>query len=87
VDLARKPIAPTELRRFAQRFGAAALMDRESVPYRESGLAYLSMDEDAAFERALADQRLLLLPLVRAGSQLAIGVDEDAWRSLVIAEG
>jgi arsenate reductase-like glutaredoxin family protein len=79
-------MAPTELRRFAQRFGAAALMDRDSARYRDLGLAYLSMDEDGAFERVLANQGLLLLPLVRAGAQLAVGVDEDAWRSLVIAE-
>jgi len=41
------------------------------------------MDEEAAFERLLGDDRLLLLPLVRAGTQVAVGVDEKAWRALV----
>lgn len=85
VDLARKQMAATELRRFAQRFGGAALIDRESRFYRDAGLAYLSMDDEAAFERVLADQRLLLLPLIRSGSQVAVGVDEKAWRELLAA--
>jgi arsenate reductase (glutaredoxin) len=83
VDLARKPIAPGELRRFAQRFGARSLIDVDSARYRELGLAYLAMDDDEAFERLLADPRLLLLPLVRAGERLSVGVDERSWRSWV----
>ena len=80
VDLARKPIAPGELRRFAQRFGAAALLDTDSPRYRELGLGYLSLDEDAALEKSLTDQRLLKLPLVRSGELLSVGIDENAWR-------
>jgi arsenate reductase-like glutaredoxin family protein len=80
VDLARKPIAPGELRRFAQRFGASELIDKDSGRYRDLGFAYLSMAEDEAFEKALADQRLLKLPLARAGDRLSLGVDENAWR-------
>jgi arsenate reductase-like glutaredoxin family protein len=80
VDLARKPIAPGELRRFAQRFGASQLIDKDSGRYRDLGFAYLSMAEDEAFEKALADQRLLKLPLARAGDRLSVGVDENAWR-------
>ncbi len=39
VDLRKKPIAPGELRRFTDRLGAAALLDTDSRPYREHGLA------------------------------------------------
>jgi arsenate reductase-like glutaredoxin family protein len=81
VDVTRKPPAPTELRRFAQRFGARSLLDDESVAYRDAGLAYLTMDDHQVLERVLRDQRLLRLPLVRAGTRLSVGVDEDAWRS------
>lgn len=49
-------------------------------------MAYLSMDDDEVFDRILADQRLLRLPLARAGAQLAVGIDEVAWRSIVAAE-
>jgi arsenate reductase (glutaredoxin) len=86
VDLARKAMAVGELRRFAQQFGAKALLDTESARYRELGLAYLSMDDDGAFERLIADQRLLRLPLVRAGDKLSVGVDEAAWRGWLAAE-
>ncbi len=41
------------------------------------------MDEDELFERLLADPRLLRLPLVRAGSRLSVGADEEAWREWV----
>jgi arsenate reductase-like glutaredoxin family protein len=81
VDVIRKPPAPTELLRFARRFGARSLMDDESPIYRDGGFAYLTMDEDEVLERVLRDPRLLRLPLVRAGARLSIGVDEDAWRS------
>ena len=80
VDIARKPPAQGELRRFSERFGSKALLDSESRIYRDSGLAYLSMDDAQAFERVLADPRLLKLPLVRAGSRVTIGLDEAAWR-------
>lgn len=81
VDVARKPPAATELRRFAARFGSSSLMDPDSRAYRDAGLAYMSMDEAEEFERALANSRLLRLPLVRAGNRLSIGVDEETWRS------
>lgn len=35
VDLAERAASPGELRRFAERFGAAALVDRESPGYRQ----------------------------------------------------
>jgi arsenate reductase len=87
VDLARKPMAAAELRRFAQRFGAATLIDKESVRYRELGLVYLSMGEDEAFDKALADQRLLRLPLARSTDRLSVGVDKPAWRDWLEAKG
>jgi arsenate reductase-like glutaredoxin family protein len=87
VDLARKPIAAGELKRFSQKFGVHALFDTESTQYREAGLGYLSMDDDAAFDRLLADDRLILLPLVRAGTNLSIGVDEKTWRGWLAAQG
>jgi arsenate reductase len=81
VDLAVRPPAPTELRRFAQKLGARALLDSESQVYRDVGLAYLRMDDTEVFERLLADPRLLRLPLARFGDQFTVGVDEGTWKS------
>src|SRR5215218_10156483 len=58
VDLRKKPIARGELRRFSDRLGAAALLDPESRPYKEQGLAYLSTDASGITARLLADPRL-----------------------------
>jgi len=81
VDLRKKPIAAGELRRFSDRLGAAALMDTESRPYREGGLAYLTTDASGITARLLADVRLLKLPLVRYGDDVTAGKDETTWRA------
>jgi arsenate reductase len=78
VDLRRRPIAPGELRRFVERFGARALLDDHGRAFRDAGLGYLRMDDAEITERLLADQRLIRLPLVRAGSALAVGRDDAA---------
>lgn len=80
VDVARRPPAPAELRRFAQRFGARALLDDEGRAYRDAGLAYLRLTDDEVLERLLADPRLLRLPLVRNGQEVTVGVDETTWK-------
>jgi arsenate reductase-like glutaredoxin family protein len=81
VDLALRPPAPAELRRFAQRFGASALLDTGGRRYRDLGLQWLALEESELLERLLEDPELLRLPLGRAGNELSVGVDEDAWRA------
>ena len=81
VDLAVRPPAPTELRRFAQRLGARTLLDTESPAYREAGLGYLRMDDGEVLERLLAEPRLLRLPLVRFGDRFTAGIDESTWKT------
>ncbi|HEX6867948.1 MAG TPA: ArsC/Spx/MgsR family protein [Candidatus Limnocylindrales bacterium] len=79
VDLRKRPIAAGELQRFSQRFGAAALLDQTSRPYRDDGLAHLALDDAGIVRRVLADPRLLRLPLVRHGSAVTVGPDEQTW--------
>jgi arsenate reductase (glutaredoxin) len=79
-DLGKRPIAPGELRRFVDRLGAAALIDPESRPYREQGLAHLAMDDAGIVTRLLADARLIRLPLVRHENEVTAGKDETTWR-------
>jgi arsenate reductase (glutaredoxin) len=81
VDLKKKPIAAGELRRFTDRLGAAALLDTESRPYKEQGLAYLSTDSSGITARLLADVRLIRLPLVRYGEEVTAGRDEAVWKA------
>ena len=85
VDVSRKPMAPTELRRFIDRLGARAVADESSKVWRDAGLAYIRMDDDELADRLLNDQRLLKLPLVRVGNGVVAGRDEAAWKALVSA--
>lgn len=85
VDLAVRPLAATELRRFVERLGARALADTTSRAWQDQGLGYLRMDGDELAERLLADQRLLRLPLCRSGSACSAGPDEAVWRSWLAA--
>ncbi len=80
VDIAVRAPARAELRRFAQRFGAAALLDRASSAYRDAGLGYLRMDDEDILARVEIEARLLRLPLARFGDRLSIGPDEPAWK-------
>jgi arsenate reductase len=80
VDLKKRPPAPGELKRFAQKYGARALLDEEGKAYKKANLGYLSMGEAEVLERVAADPRLLRLPLVRCGNDVTIGVDEAAWK-------
>ncbi len=83
VDIAVKPPAPTELRRFSERLGARGLLDETSRAYADAGLAYLRMDDGEVFERLLAEPRLLRLPLVGLGSAVCAGSAEACWKELV----
>ena len=82
-DLRKRPIAAGELRRFVEQLGARAVADTEGAAWRDAGLGYLSMDDAELTERLLGDQRLLRLPLVRAGNRVAAGRDEAAWKALL----
>jgi arsenate reductase-like glutaredoxin family protein len=80
VDLLEKPASLGELRRFAQKFGVTALIDKDSKRFAELGLRYTRMS-DAHWLSLLSEEPLLLrLPLVRNGSQVMIGADETIWR-------
>jgi arsenate reductase len=81
VDVARRPPAPAELRRFSQRYGAVALIDEDGRAYRDAGLAWLRLSEADILRRLQDDPRLLRLPLVRYGSEVTVGVDEATWKA------
>jgi arsenate reductase-like glutaredoxin family protein len=81
VDLAERPAARGELRRFQDKSGAAALIDRASPRFRELGLHVSGDSPERLLERALTEPRLLRTPLVRNGSQVSVGPAPDAWRA------
>ena len=81
VDLAERAASRGELTRFAQKFGVAALIDRESRRYQELGLRAAHRSDERWLE-ALVDEPLLLrTPLVRSGNRLTIGLAEAEWKA------
>ena len=83
VDLAQRAASAGELRRFVQKFGVQALVDRESKRFRELGLGAAQLSEERWLEK-LADEPLLLRqPLVRNENRLTIGEAEATWREWV----
>lgn len=83
VDLTERAASLGELRRFAQKFGATSLVDKESKRFSELGLRYAQLSDERWLEK-LADEPLLLrMPLVRHGNQLVIGVDENTWKEWI----
>jgi arsenate reductase len=83
VDLKQRPMAPGEIRRFADRFGLTALLEVESKAYQDAGLKYLKLTDSALLGKIERDPQLLRLPLVRAGNQISIGRDEKAWTAML----
>jgi arsenate reductase-like glutaredoxin family protein len=81
VDFTVRGPSAGELRRFAQRFGATALVDRASPRFADLGLRAAQLADEQWLARLVADPLLLRMPLVRYGHHLAIGPDETAWRS------
>jgi arsenate reductase (glutaredoxin) len=85
VDLKEKPMAPAEIKRFADRFGLVALLDNEGKAYVDGGLKYLKMSDAELLGRIEREPGLLRLPLVRSGKLLSIGRDQEAWKAMAEA--
>ncbi len=83
VDLEERPASAGELRRFQERFGARALIDREGRRFRELGLQVSGDSPERLLERALTEPRLLRTPLVRRGSKVSVGHAPDEWQRWV----
>jgi arsenate reductase-like glutaredoxin family protein len=86
VDLKQRPMSPGEIKRFVDKFGWENLLDTESSAYVDAGLKYMKLSDSDLLARIERDPRLLRLPLIRSGHQLAIGADEANWRSLLSTE-
>ena len=74
VDLNQRAASPGELRRFADKFGLQALLDRESRRFAELGRPV------ATLEKLSLEPLLLRMPLVRYQQQLTIGAAEATWK-------
>ncbi|MDX1494065.1 MAG: arsenate reductase family protein [Longimicrobiales bacterium] len=78
----RKP-SVGELRRFFQKFGEEALIDREAKRFKSLGLQTAYYGDDKWLEIAAEEPMILKQPLVRSGKNLSVGLAEDEWQEWV----
>ena len=83
VDLMERAASPGELKRFAQKFGVASLIDRESRAFSELGLRYAQFSDERWLDKLVEEPLLLRMPLVRNGNALTIGLSEADWKRWV----
>ena len=85
VDLMERAASLGELKRFAQKFGAEALIDRDSRRFLDLGLSHTRLSDERWLQK-LADEPLLLrMPLVRHQHQLTVGAAEAEWKRWIAA--
>ena len=80
VDVAVRAASPGELRRFVQKFGVQALIDRESKRFKELGLGAAHLSDERWLEKLAAEPLILRQPLVRNENLLTVGDAEATWR-------
>lgn len=81
VDLNERAAALGELRRFAQKFGVGALIDRDSRRFGELGLGAARLSDERWLEKLSLEPLLLRMPLVRYQQQLTIGSAQETWNA------
>ena len=80
VDLSQRAASLGELRRFAQKLGVEALIDRAGRRFSERGLGPARYGDDRWLELLADDPMLLMQPLVRNGNLLTIGEAQSIWK-------
>ena len=83
VDLAERAAAPGELKRFAQKFGVQALVDRDGKAFGEMGLRYATYSDERWMEKLVDEPALLRQPLVRWQQRLTIGDGAAEWKQWI----
>jgi len=80
VNMKERPPSKGELRRFVEKFGAPALIDKNGPRYRALGLHVSGDSPQRVLARAETEPRLLRTPLVRCGHHVAIGHAPAEWQ-------
>ena len=83
MDFKQRNPSVGELRRFFQKFGEEAVIDRESKRFRSLGLHTAHYSDERWMEIASEEPMILRQPLVRSGKHLSVGLAEDEWRAWV----
>ena len=83
VDFKVRAPSKGELRRFMQKFGSDAVIDRGSKRFQALGLQAAHYGDDRWLSIAEEEPLILRMPLVRQQSHLTVGLAEDRWKEWV----
>jgi arsenate reductase-like glutaredoxin family protein len=83
VDFKVRGPSKGELRRFFQKLGTDAVVDRSSRRFVALGLGAAHHGDEGWLEIAEREPLVLRMPLVRRGNELTVGHAEDVWRGWV----
>jgi Spx/MgsR family transcriptional regulator len=81
VDFKVKAPSKGELRRFVQKLGADAVIDRDAKRFKALGLQTAYYSDDRWLEIACEEPLILRMPLVRQQNELTVGHAEDSWKA------
>ena len=80
VDLKTRAASKGELRRFVQKLGVDALVDRGAKRFRARGLQHARHSDERWLEILSGEPLILRTPLVRWENRLTVGHAEETWR-------
>ena len=83
MDFKRRGPSKGELRRFFDKFGAEAMVNRDAKRFRALGLGAVHYSYNRWLEVACDEPLILRLPLARNGGKLTVGVDEATWKQWI----
>ena len=86
VDLDERAPSPGELRRFAQRFGVEALVERGARRFADLGRAHARLGDERWIEKLATEPLLLRLPLVRWQQKVTVGAAAAEWQAWLDGE-
>lgn len=87
VDFKVRAPSRGELRRFAQKFGIEAIVDRGSKKLIARGLERALYGQDRWLEILEEEPRMLVMPLGRYGKELTVGLAPDVWEGWTSSGG
>lgn len=79
VDLKKHRLGKKELELFVSAVGAKALVDREGMKALERPVAHMTTDSLIVAE-LMNDPSAIRSPIVRNGSRITVGADEETWK-------
>lgn len=80
VDFKVRGPSKGELRRFLQRLGTDAVIDRSAKRFQALGLHTAHYGEERWLEIATEEPLILRTPLVRQQNRLTVGLAESTWK-------